>query len=136
MEGASLGGKLSPYIKPLCVGPILSNFLFNLDNIPRYCGRNAFDPYWTCMFQTEPATPSSSLHLNERIVGGVRSQVGQWPWIVSLMFRESSEEVRQRVVEAGGKLIIHTNPDGSQMFHLCAGTLIHPEWIVTTAHCF
>ncbi|KER28540.1 hypothetical protein T265_04673 [Opisthorchis viverrini] len=88
------------------------------------------------MFQTEPATPSSSLHLNERIVGGVRSQVGQWPWIVSLMFRESSEEVRQRVVEAGGKLIIHTNPDGSQMFHLCAGTLIHPEWIVTTAHCF
>ncbi|GAA50807.1 Transmembrane protease serine 3 [Clonorchis sinensis] len=121
---------------PLLIQVLSSENRKGPDNIPRYCGRNAFDPYWTCMFQTEPASPSSSLHLNERIVGGVQSQVGQWPWIVSLMFRESPEEVLQRVVEAGGKAIIHTNPDGSQMFHLCAGTLIHPEWIVTTAHCF
>nr|XP_020662953.1 prostasin isoform X1 [Pogona vitticeps] len=44
-----------------------------------------------------------------RIVGGTDAQSGQWPWQVNLNF------------------------DGH---HVCGGTLITPQWLVTAAHCF
>lgn len=44
-----------------------------------------------------------------RIIGGSDAYLGDWPWIGSL--RDS---------------------DGR---HLCAASLIHPEWAVTAAHC-
>ncbi|XP_003798117.1 transmembrane protease serine 3 isoform X1 [Otolemur garnettii] len=45
---------------------------------------------------------------SSRIVGGNESVLSQWPWQVSLQF---------------------------QGYHLCGGSVITPQWIVTAAHC-
>uniref|UniRef100_A0A3B3DV77 Peptidase S1 domain-containing protein n=1 Tax=Oryzias melastigma TaxID=30732 RepID=A0A3B3DV77_ORYME len=48
--------------------------------------------------------------LNTKIVGGGNAQAGSWPWQVSL----------------------HINDLGS---HICGGTLISDQWVLTAAHC-
>uniref|UniRef100_A0A3P9HYM8 Peptidase S1 domain-containing protein n=1 Tax=Oryzias latipes TaxID=8090 RepID=A0A3P9HYM8_ORYLA len=48
--------------------------------------------------------------LNTKIVGGGNAQAGSWPWQVS----------------------IHFNTLGS---HICGGTLISDQWVLTAAHC-
>ncbi|XP_048418012.1 transmembrane protease serine 13a isoform X2 [Stegostoma tigrinum] len=44
-----------------------------------------------------------------RIVGGVPAQLGEWPWQVSLHYKSR---------------------------HVCGGTIISPDWIITASHCF
>ncbi|KAJ6652128.1 hypothetical protein lerEdw1_013168 [Lerista edwardsae] len=41
--------------------------------------------------------------------GGVSARRGEWPWQVSVQYRES---------------------------HVCGGSIIDPQWILTASHCF
>lgn len=50
----------------------------------------------------------------KRIVGGQASESGEWPWLVTLQLARND----------------------SHYEHACGGTLIHPQWVVTAAHCF
>ncbi|KAJ7313332.1 hypothetical protein JRQ81_004624 [Phrynocephalus forsythii] len=44
-----------------------------------------------------------------RIVGGEKAAPGKWPWVVSVQ---------------------------TQTFHFCGGSIVHPWWILSAAHCF
>ncbi|NWU29129.1 ACRO protein, partial [Dyaphorophyia castanea] len=48
-----------------------------------------------------------------RVVGGTGAVDASWPWIVSIM-----------------------HPFAPYLGHLCGGSLIHYQWVLTAAHCF
>eukprot|EP00079_Xenopus_tropicalis_P032680 XP_017946451.1 PREDICTED: acrosin-like [Xenopus tropicalis] len=51
---------------------------------------------------------------NSRIVGGVNSQPGAWPWLVSIQAWRGSDY---------------------GYGHFCGGTILNNQWILTAAHC-
>lgn len=49
-----------------------------------------------------------------RIINGTRAKAGQWPWMVAIVNSDSLSPLEGQ---------------------FCAGTLIHPAWVLTSAHC-
>ncbi|KAM6032717.1 acrosin-like [Theristicus caerulescens] len=57
--------------------------------------------------------PMAAHYSTWRVVGGTDAQPGAWPWIVSIQ-----------------------NPYTVGTGHICGGSLISPQWVLTAAHCF
>ncbi|XP_068273087.1 acrosin-like [Nyctibius grandis] len=57
--------------------------------------------------------PMAYYYGTSRVVGGTDAQPGAWPWIVSIQ-----------------------DPWRVGTGHLCGGSLISPQWVLTAAHCF
>ncbi|XP_057363298.1 ovochymase-2 isoform X2 [Manis pentadactyla] len=62
----------------------------------------------TCGRSLVKAQPWSYFNLLSRIVGGSQVEKGSYPWQLSLKRREK---------------------------HICGGTIISPQWVITAAHC-
>jgi secreted trypsin-like serine protease len=61
---------------------------------------------------SDPKATSLRSEISFRIVGGIRSPPSAWPWQVLLYVK-----------------------DGDDFFMSCGGSLIHPGWVLTAAHC-
>ncbi|KAK7115518.1 uncharacterized protein [Littorina saxatilis] len=68
------------------------------------------DMDWQNSNATPAYHPECGIAVTNMIVGGLPASKGRWPWVVSLRLTWARR-------------------------HVCGGTLVHPQWIVTAAHC-
>ncbi|XP_047488843.1 transmembrane protease serine 2-like [Penaeus chinensis] len=59
---------------------------------------------------TSECTGCGQVNRANRIVGGVETEVNEYPWMVSLV-------------------------NGNENYHFCGGSIISSQWVVTAAHC-
>lgn len=83
------------------------------EEIPAFC----LSPAVTPASETQPVdTPDTG---TPRIIGGEATRVSDYPWRVALVHRDDSRETPISLLEG----------------QFCGGTLIHPRWVLTAAHC-
>lgn len=82
-----------------------------------FTGCDALEPHESLNTCGKTRFPGNRRH--KRVIGGLPTIPGEWPWLVSLHF-----------------LLEHRFTEESGLQHLCGASLIHPEWVLTAAHCF